>query len=276
MNPSAQIETIILSHSSRGLDSLKDALPAGYCERAARLLLANKGVVLIGTGFPVAGTFETDGPVGGISLYHVLAHLGFAPIFVCPPPLARVLQNDFTAIEFPILSWEASLPIAQTILTDSNPALLVSIEQPGVAHDGRYYNMRKQDITAAVAKCDGLFQQCRCPTIAFGDGGNEIGMGNLGGQLAHLPIIPSVTPCTELVLATVSNWGVYGVLAALSQILQQDLLTLFRPEAILSYLVAHGTVDGVTGRAELSEDGFPLAVGLGIIAQLQQVLSRPQ
>ena len=62
------------------------------------------------------------------------------------------------------------------------------------------------------------------------------------------------------------------MLTALSHKLQRDLLTLFDPVAIAEFLVAHGAVDGVTGRAEHSEDGFPLAVGLAIISQLREVL----
>ncbi len=63
--------------------------------------------------------------------------------------------------------------------------------------NGRYYNMRMQDITDYVAKYDIFFQLCTCPTLAFGDGGNEIGMGNIREELSHLPIAPSLTTCDE-------------------------------------------------------------------------------
>lgn len=267
------IEDIILTHSSRGMDFVKNAIPGGYCNRAAQLMLNNKGVVLIGTGFPVNDTFETDGPVGAISLYNVLEHLGYHPMFVCAPPLSSVLKKDFATYEIPILSWEESVPMVEAALKHLKPVIIVSIEQPGVAWDGRYYNMRKQDITNVVAKCDLFFRYCSCPTVAFGDGGNEIGMGNIRKELAPLPIIPSVTTCDELVIATVSNWGVYGMLAVMSHILQRNLFTLFDPKAITAYLVENGAIDGVTKCFECSEDGFPLAVGLSIIAQLRESLA---
>jgi hypothetical protein len=267
------IENIILTHSSRGMDFVKHAVPEGYCNRAAQLMLHNKGVVLIGTGFPVKSTFETDGPIGAISLYNVLEHLGYNPMFVCAPPLSKVLKKDFATYEIPILSWEESIPVMEAALKQLQPTLIVSIEQPGVAWDGRYYNMRKQDITNVVAKCDLFFRHCSCPTVAFGDGGNEIGMGNIGKGLSRLSIIPSVTTCDELVIATVSNWGVYGMLAVMSHTLQQDLFTLFDLETITMYLVKNGAIDGVTKRAECSEDGFPLAVGLSIIVQLRESLA---
>jgi hypothetical protein len=268
-----QIEDIILSYGTRGMNRIRSALPAGYCGRAAKLILENRGRVLIGTGFPVAGSFETDGPIGAIALYHILERLEYEPIFGCAPPISQVLAADFRTLEVPILGWEATRPIVESALADIRPSVIVSIERPGVAKDGRYYNMRGQDISDFLAKFDLFFERCGCPTIAVGDGGNEIGMGNVLAELAKLPIVPSVTRCHELVIATVSNWGVYGIIAALSRELHQDLFGHFDPVEIVRYLVDRGAVDGKTGYAECSEDGFPLAVGLTIIAQLRELIS---
>ena len=265
------VEDIILSRGLRGMDRIRGAVPAGYCARAARLLLENKGRVLIGTGFPVGGSFETDGPIGAIALYRVLERLGHEAIFVCAPPISKVLADDFRTLEVPILSWDATRPIVESALADIQPSVIVSIERPGVAKDGRYYNMRGKDISDHLAKFDLFFDLCECPTIGVGDGGNEIGMGNVITELAHLPIIPSVTRCDELVIATVSNWGVYGIIAAMSRELHQDLFRLFDPVQIARHLVGRGAVDGKTGFAECSEDGFPPEVGLSIIAQLREL-----
>jgi hypothetical protein len=267
------IEDIILSHGTRGMDRIRRAVPAGYCDRAAKRLLENRGRVLIGTGFPVGGTFETDGPIGAIALYRVLERLGNEPIFGCAPPLSKVLTGDFRSLEIPILSWEETRPVVESALAEIRPSVVVSIERPGVAEDGRYYNMRGRDISDALAKFDLFFELCRCPTIGVGDGGNEIGMGNIVAELSKLPIKPSVTRCDELVIATVSNWGVYGIIAAMSRALRRDLFGLFEPVEILRHLVDRGAVDGTTGFAECTEDGFPLAVGLSIITELRDLVS---
>ena len=269
------IEDIILSHGSRGMDRIRGAVPTGYCGRAAKLILENKGRVLIGTGFPVGGSFETDGPIGAIALYRVLEELGHEPVFGCAPPISQVLAGDFRTLEVPILGWEATRPMVESALADIRPSVVVSIERPGVAEDGRYYNMRGRDISDFLAKFDLFFELCECPTIGVGDGGNEIGMGNIIKALSHLPITPSVTQCDELVIATVSNWGVYGIIAAMSRELHQDLFGLFEPVEIVRYLVDRGAVDGKTGVAECSEDGFPLSVGLSIIAQLRELIAGP-
>ena len=53
---SEQIEDIILQHDNRGMRQLQTAMSPGYCFRAARMILDNKGAVLIGTGFPLPFT----------------------------------------------------------------------------------------------------------------------------------------------------------------------------------------------------------------------------
>jgi hypothetical protein len=253
---------------------LREGLSGGYCRRAARLILKNKGIVLIGTGFPVGRSFETDGPIGAISLYKVLASLESRPIFVCAPPISKILNRDFSTYEIPVRSWEETKSLAETALSSLKPSLVVSVERPGVAEDGHYYNMRKEDITEYAAKYDLFLELCTCPSIAFGDGGNEIGMGNLSRELSHMPVIPSITKCDELVIATVSNWGVYGVIAAMSLELGKDLFRLFDPVEIANHLLENGSVDGVTRRAENSEDGFPISVGLTIIQRLRRLLPK--
>ena len=268
------IEDIILSHSRRGIDSIQHALTPGYCKRAAEMLINNPGTILIGTGFPVGGSFETDGPIGAIGLYRVLEQLDYRPIFVCAPPISRLLNQSFMTYELPIQGWEDSFKLAEKALDQTTPSVIVSVERPGISHDGRYYNMRNQDITDKVAKYDIFFQLSHCPTLAFGDGGNEIGMGNLINKFKHLPVIPSVTTCDELVISTVSNWGVYGVIAAMSRLLSRDLFNFFDTEVILDYLVSNGSVDGLTIRPDYSEDGFPISVGLSIIDTLRNGFAR--
>ncbi len=269
---SRQIENVILRHSRRGMDAISRRLEPGYCGRAAELLRDRRGVVLIGTGFPVNGSFETDGPIGALALARVLEHLGSQPVLVCGPPLAAILKQFGRTVEIPILDSEGTTPWVEQILLRYDPALILSVERPGMADDGRYYNMRGQDITAATMKFDLFFEKADCPTIAFGDGGNEIGMGNLNFLRTMLAITPSKTRCDELVVATVSNWGVYGVIAELSRMLGEDLFRHFNPEQIAANLVSNGSLDGVTFKPIPSEDGFPMDVGQGIIQALRRAV----
>ena len=267
------IEKIILQFNTRGMMRLSQTMPTGYCRRAARLIKDNKGTVLIGTGFPVKRSFETDGPIGAVAIYRVLSHLGYDPMFVCGPPLSHILGGRFKTYEIPILEWQDSLPVVQDALDKLQPTLMLSVERHGITADGRYFNMHGRDISAFTAKFDLFFDLGTCPTIAVGDGGNEIGMGNVKHLLTELPIKPSITTCDELVIATVSNWGVYGIIAELSGLFRQDLFTCFEPQSIVAYLMSNGGLDGVTTEATPTEDGFPMAVGDQIIRQLRGTLS---
>jgi D-glutamate cyclase-like, C-terminal len=269
---SNRVEELILQHGSRGMDRLRYHLKPGYCWRAAQLLVNHPGVVLLGTGFPVAGTFESDGPIGAIALYHILQEIGSKPVFVCAPPISRVMSRSFLTFELPIAGWDESRTAVNEAVKELTPSLVVAVERAGKAADGRYYNMRGVDISRSTAKYDLFFEQAGCPGIAFGDGGNEIGMGNLHHVLSGMNIVPSVTTCDELVISTVSNWGVYGVIAMLCKRLRRDLFAQVDPAAIAGYLLANGCVDGVTSRQELTEDGFPIQVGISIIEQLKQLL----
>lgn len=269
---SERVEEIVLRHDSRGMTDIRQQMEGGYCLRAARLLLANKGTVIIGTGFPVAGTFESDGPIGAIALYRVLSHLSGTPVFVCAPPISRVLSRDFNTYEIPIKAWTATRAIVRKALATLKPNLIVSIERPGIAADKNYYNMRGENITAFAAKFDLFFEYGQCPTLAFGDGGNEIGMGNVHDVLSAMDITPSITPCDELVVATVSNWGVYGVIAMMSRLIGEDLLRLFDPRTIMDDLLEQGCLDGITLRRTLGEDGFKIDVSLAIIDALRRCM----
>src|SRR5262249_21382366 len=65
-------------------------------------------------------------------------------------------------------------------------------------------------------------------TVGIGDGGNEIGMGAARARIARIdPLrarIAAVVGVDHLVVAGVSNWGAYGVVAALGLLTANDLL----------------------------------------------------
>jgi len=148
---------------------------------------------------------------------------------------------------------------------------VISIERPGLTADGSYYNMRGEDISARCGIFDPFLDLADCPTIAIGDGGNEIGMGNIGEAISALDIRVSVTGCDELLVADVSNWGAYGLIAFLAFWAHKDLLDQIAPETILDYLSVRGSVDGVTRANTPTEDGLAASEGCQVIAQLQQL-----
>ncbi|MEZ5572645.1 MAG: DUF4392 domain-containing protein [Halioglobus sp.] len=266
---SQNIEQLLVARNLRDMQLARSALQPGYYLRAARLLYQCTGTVLIGTGFPVSRSFETDGPVGAMALYQSLSALGAHPIIACGAPLSQALSSEYRVLELKARDMQSARTEANEQLQTLQPQIVIAIEHPGLAADGRYYNMRREDITARCSFFDPFITQARCPTIAIGDGGNEIGMGNIVEALSALNISTSITRCDELLVSDVSNWGSYGLIAFLALWAQRDLLAEISPINLLNYLSARGSVDGVTRANTLTEDGLQAREGLQVIAQLR-------
>jgi hypothetical protein len=262
---SSDIENLLVQKNVRRMAELQPHLTPGYYLRAAQLLADNKKQVVIATGFPVAGRFETDGPIGAIALYMALQKLGVKPVLVCEQPLYSVLSKRYSTRLLDLTS-QTSLPeqIAELQKT-LEPSIIVSIERPGLTSDNTYQNMIGENITAQCWPFDLVVQGTSCPVLAIGDGGNELGMGKVQTALEKMQITPSLSSCDELLIADVSNWGCYGLIAMLSLVVKQNLLADFNVNQVAEYLSQHGSVDGVTRQNTLSEDSFELSEGETII-----------
>lgn len=269
---SAALEQALVQRNMRGMANLRPHLRSGYLARAARILYQARGVVLIGTGFPVLDTFETDGPAGAIALYKALEQLGATPVLVCGDPLYSVLKKDFRCEVLPVNQLEQAKQYSRELLDRYQPVAVLSIERPGLAENGRYHNMRGEDISERCACFDYLVTDAKCPTIGIGDGGNEIGMGQVKQALAEFSIIPSATEVDELVIADVSNWGAYGLIACFSLWSGKDFLAHIQPKQLLSYLSERGSVDGVTRLNTLTEDSLESEAAEQLIQQFQSIV----
>lgn len=266
-----QIEDLMVARDLRGMKHLQKALVPGYYQRAAQALYDCKGTILIGTGFPVDDTFETDGPVGAIALYDTLQHLGANPIIVCGDPLSRVIGDDYQVHQISVGDLNKGKLEAANALEKYKPGIVLSIERPGLTEGGFYANMRGEDISARCACFDYFLKEATCPTIAIGDGGNEIGMGKVSDALNALSITPSVTTCDELLVADVSNWGAHGIIALLAYWSGEDLLSKVNTLDILKYISARGSVDGVTRLNTLTEDSLESGAGQQLIDELRRI-----
>jgi len=284
----SSIEDIILSHDRRGISALRRFLAPAYCEEAARFILdksaASRKTALITTGFFILSTQapETDGPPGAIALAKALEHLGFEVIYVTDRYTTPMLTLDGwhreQVIEFPITDHAQSQRFAQDLLAETKPALIIAVERCGFTAERKYLNMKGKDISAFTAKIDYLFLGQE-NTLGIGDGGNEIGMGKLAPQIKAIPGLPddpALTPTSHLVISSVSNWGAYGLVAALSQLCQRDLLPSVEWEQeLLRELVARGAVDGVTGENKCAVDAFDIEQNAWALTQLKKLLEIP-
>jgi hypothetical protein len=275
------IEDIILENDRRGVSQLRGYLPDNYCEQAARLILDHPGRALICSGFYIVGADapETDGPPGAYYLGVALEALGHSVVQVTDhysSYLYEGLVGGEGLVEFPIADTDASERFARELLDRLQPSVVISTERCGLTSAGQYLNMRGVDITQYNAKLDYLFLNHEV-TVGIGDGGNEIGMGNLAQQIPTvetLPSDPAATQVTKLVLASVSNWGAYGLIAALSQLARRNLLPSASAEAdLIRRMVDMGAVDGYQVARTYAVDGFSLEENGRLLERLSDVLT---
>jgi hypothetical protein len=258
--------------------------PGGALGAARALRRARR--VVITTGFAVGpGLPETDGPPGAAVLGRALRRLGARVRYVTDtataPPLRAVLEclGEPVAIElFPDGDASAS---ARRLLGRLAPTHLVAVERPGRAADGTYRNARGHPVGAWNRPLDALFvAPSRATTVGVGDGGNEIGMGVVPRRALTAagipPRIASVVCVDHLVVAGVSNWGAYGVVAHLGRLTGRSLLHHGADERrLVRACVRAGAVDGVTRRREATVDGVPLDAHAGIV-ELMNALGGPR
>ena len=253
-----QIEDIVLQDDIRGMKALREHMPEGWLEASAQLLLDHPGKILIATGFYIlrAGKPETDGPPGAIAIGDALKSLGNTVAYLtdelCSTAIKAIAGVD-EVIEFPITTHHESSIFAHKLLVEHAPSAMVSIERAGLLGDGTYRNWKGIDFSEFNAKIDHMFDE-HPYTVGIGDGGNEIGMGNMRHvipDIENLPDDPCVTTTTELITASVSNWGGYGLIAALSLKTGKNLLpTVEQGYGWVKDIVAVGAVEGMSGESK--------------------------
>jgi hypothetical protein len=111
-----------------------------------------------------------------------------------------------------------------------------------------------------------------------GDGGNEIGMGNVAEEVTNVDSLVKkacVTSVTELILSSVSNWGGYGLVASLSKLSGKNLMpTVEEDMDLIKKTVDLGAVDGMSNSQEYKVDGFTLEENAVTITQLLDLLKQ--
>jgi D-glutamate cyclase len=283
---------------------------AGAARRAAAALAGSRRVVIT-TGFIVEPKMaETDGPPGAAVLGRALRRLGADVSYVTDAESIPVMAAALRALAEPpdVHAYGEGPGAAEDVLAGARPTHLVAIERPARSRSGDYLNMRGHSVAEWNRPIDELFVVCsggatsvgsdgatsrskrgwpdrgrrgsrhpvtggRPVTVGVGDGGNEIGMGNVRTRLvrqgALMARIAATVTVDHLVVAGVSNWGAYGIVAHLGQLARQPLLhTPAQERELVAACVEAGASDGVTRRREPTVDALPLDVHASIVALL--------
>ena len=269
------IEDVVLRHSKRGMTVLRGYMDSDFCKRAAQQILnLESGTILLTTGFYVAGYAETDGPLGTVVLARALKSQGFHPVIVTDQFCRGFFEP--AGLDVCYMDVDAYEDEYEKVLDDYQPVGLISIERCGRNTEDDYANMRGVSIREHTAQMDWLFIKARqrgIPTFGVGDGGNEIGMGNLKDVISgKLELVPCKVKVDTLVIATVSNWGAYAVAAYIQKMTGVRVLPKFSElKEYLTRIVDMGSVDGVTKEHTLSVDGFSLDVEREILDGLKNL-----
>lgn len=268
-------------------------------------------IVFIMTGFVLLPykVPEMDGMVGTILMARALIRAFHAkPVIICPSECVKAVINcghtagyqvyeDMGLVkEMPLCMGvipftkdldEASMQ-AEEICSRVMPGAMIAIEAPGANAVGRYHNAVGRDVTELEAKTDVLWNLLRdkgVPSIAIGDLGNEIGMHSLGEHIEKFIPFTSKNECScgcgggilaasdtdYLITATCSDWGCYGLIAALA-FLKNDI-DIFHDESMEETVMREASRSGMidmTGSLLPGIDGFDLKMNAGIVSMMRQ------
>ena len=282
----ARLESICSQDVGRGIDSLVEAAKEGLLGAARSIAEHSHPHVAIVTGFFMPNGSpprpETDGPTGcallaaslievGISVRVVTDSLCYEAVktAVIEAGISQHIPFDIVGVgkvkvnQYSVASlqefWNTlALPISH----------IISIERAGPGKDDIVRNMKGEDITAHTAPLHLLFENEKIISIGIGDGGNELGMGNIprkiiASSVRHGQEIACRIKCNYLIVCGVSNWGASGILLALC-LLRSDwkaaILKKLNPEIefrILEKLVNQNlAIDGIRGIPSLSVDNL--------------------
>lgn len=262
------------------------------CSIAKGLMARQSATVGVATGALSANlpAGENDGPYGSVVLANALTAIGCKVRLLADEPLFPVLRALAATClrEFELVPLVIGEPDEHAALADHLDVLLC-VERAGVNPAGILHSMTGTDREGTRAKIDGLVQRMNAMgklTVGIGDGGNEIGFGNIRervkdlvpfGAVCRCPCgqgILTATPTTFLYPVSVSNWGGYGLAAALA-VMTKDLSlahTAEREREFFRIGMAHDCRDGQLGKNVPYLDGMHAETSVSICQILWNIV----
>lgn len=248
----------------RGLE--KWGIKGGLLD-AAESLLTGQGI-LLATGFYIvsAGVIETDGPPGAAVLAQALEKMGKRVTILTDDHAEEIIKASLNSIGSlsEVRSYRSSEVPDRDNLRGRDITHFIALERPGRSADGFHYNFRGINISGFMAHFDDAFTEAQkrgITTIAIGDGGNELGMGNVRASVDRYVSPGRAFSCSIssdiCICAGVSNWAGYALAALMSVMTGENLMAAPpRFNDMLAAIVSKGAVDGVSGIRETTVDGL--------------------
>ncbi len=268
-------------------------------------------LMLTGAGYsPGMPQGEDDGPPGAASLARIVyTGLGAVPVYVgehchVEPIIASSHAAGLMVREFAHARGHrlgAALAVAprhqgkiaawvQDVFDRMDPKAVICAERLGPGADGLLYNLTAQPYMGPASTSDyevvdisGIVLEAnrrKILTIGIGDHGNEIGFGRIPDTVAA-SIPNGATLCTtvgiEILLpAMMSNWGCYGIEAALAFLLG-DARLMHSPaqeERIIRACQEAGGIDAIFTSTDFGVDGLEGETSMACVQFLRNIVRK--
>lgn len=285
------VEELSQTEVGRNIGPLARAASGGLFSAAESLATTPSPAVAILTGayipWAVPPAAETDGPPGAVILAAGLQALGISSRLLTDSWCLPVVSSAVRAVAPKLLvdRCDGDHDIRNRLALDYQRAKithLISVERLGPSSDGRVRNFRGEDVTAFTAPLDSLMSFGSWSTIAVGDGGNELGMGNIPSPIVTATInggdqVHCVTPCDHLIVSGVSNWGSLALLLALALLCNTPICDVISEtgaklhQLVVEACVEAGAVDGTVGSRVPLVDGLDAAQHTAIIDRMWRI-----
>jgi hypothetical protein len=252
---------------------------------------------------------ETDGIVSSMLLCRSLVQAFDAkPVIICPEDTIEAIVKCAGVVGlhcYTHMDQVARLPFsmgvipftknvkeaeeqADRIIARKLPKAVIAIEAAGANQYGEYHNAAGINITELEAKTDILFVKLKKKgvlNLAIGDLGNEIGMGTISDHIRkYIPYtdegqckctcrggILAASSADHIITATVSDWGCYGLMAAIAY-LKKDMDIFHDGDMemeVIRVAARSGMVD-MTGSRIPGIDGFNTRIIVHIVELMKR------
>lgn len=267
-------------------------------------------LITCATGGPPYLPFgESDGPLGGVAVANTLSQaLDVVPLFVLADFHREPVVKPALAIGLPVLETEMALSrhgaagvvsfpadndkaaeAATRILDEYAPDAIVSVETLAPNAAGVSHSVMGVEANKGALGYHELVTQARARgiyTVGIGDGGNEIGFGRVVERVREIQDYGAKCQCPcgqgmatviatdALIVASVSNWGGYG-LAAMIAYLTEKPNTFHTPEddrRMIDACSLAGGADGAFARTAFTVDGIAGHVSMSMVGMLGEII----
>jgi len=279
-----------------------------------RVKLGDTVIFLTGWYLPMFMIGETDGPPGVAGLARAVNFgLEATPIVFSESGHLEIIRSSLRGAGFrisnelkeaqkilcrayvaaplsPLMDEERSKEIINRWLDDLKPSAIIAVEKSSPNAAGLNHSLPGRDITPLTGKYHLMVEEAKRRgifTIGCGDGGNEIGMGNVQEEVRQYLATgakcycgcgegcAATTKTDVLVVGFISNWAAYGIEAALALLLNRPEIMHDGEieERVLQLTANAGSAGPPYGFSEMGVDELPARFNIFLVEQLRYTVT---